>query len=242
MTTRIQKLKAVVSIRNLVIGIDTEWKELRSLAQDIDSLLEQASELFLNNAAQEQHESWLVEQGKISKEKVSFKEIMNESIKRINKRNSTNLAAFWSSYEPHSNALIESLHNQSERGKVFLKASPIFPKWESLWDEIFSKMIALQEIAKGSVLQLAMMEEFAPKEMDELTDTILKHMPRNYSMEEALQYEKEYMEAYDQLKIQASQKKNLWDRFLDVLAGGQQQSPAEMLMMQRWVNGEKGDL
>jgi hypothetical protein len=87
-----------------------------------------------------------------------------------------------------------------------------------------------------------MIEEFAPGEVDELTDTILKNMPMRYSMEEAVQYEKEYMQAYEELKRQAKEKKNLWDRFLDILAGGTQQTPAEMVMMQRWVNGEKGDL
>lgn len=35
---------------------------------------------------------------------------------------------------------------------------------------------------------------------------------------------------------------NLWDTFLDILAGGVHQSPSEHVMMERWIEGEKRDL
>lgn len=46
------------------------------------------------------------------------------------------------------------------------------------------------------------------------------------------------------MEEEANKKDNLWDRFLNVLAGGMpfKQSPAERVMMRRWLEGEKGEL
>jgi hypothetical protein len=48
----------------------------------------------------------------------------------------------------------------------------------------------------------------------------------------------------DQIKEDASKKANLWDRVLNIIAGAIpfEESPAERVMMQRWINGEKGAL
>jgi len=43
-------------------------------------------------------------------------------------------------------------------------------------------------------------------------------------------------------KKEFSEEKNLWDTFLDILAGGTHQSPSEHVMMERWIEGEKRDL
>ena len=42
----------------------------------------------------------------------------------------------------------------------------------------------------------------------------------------------------------ANKKDNLWDRLLNLLAGVMpfKESPEERVMMQRWLEGEKGDL
>lgn len=52
------------------------------------------------------------------------------------------------------------------------------------------------------------------------------------------------MQAMEQIKADSSAKSNLWDRFLNVLAGVVpfEESPVERVMMQRWIDGEKGAL
>lgn len=241
MTTQNLKLKAVVSIRNLVVGISSDWKELRSLGVEIDDLINSASTVFINNAQAVAHERWLTEVGGIEKNVQSLKRIMNQVVDKINSRDSRDLAELWDRNKEYSTDLLERLNTLNDLGKSHLSES-FHTDWKNIWQMIFDKFIAIQELVEGSSLHLSMISEYTPEEVDELTDTILRNMPRKYTMEEAIQYEKEYMEAYKQLKQEATQKKNLWDRFLDILAGGAQQSPAERVMMQRWVNGEKGGL
>ncbi|MEM9833127.1 MAG: hypothetical protein AAF944_21010 [Bacteroidota bacterium] len=241
MTTQNAKLRAIVSIRNLILGISTDWKELTSLGSEIDELINSASITFMNQTPVIAHERWLMEVGHIQKDTTALKSIMQKVVRKINHRDAKDLAEIWNSHKEHSTDLLDRLNILNDLGKAHLPGS-YGDTWAAMWEVIFDKFIAIQALAEGSSLHLSMIDEYAPEEVDELTDTILRHMPARYTMEEAIQYEKEYMEAYEQLKKEATQKKNLWDRFLDILAGGLQQSPAERVMMQRWVNGEKGDL
>jgi hypothetical protein len=88
------------------------------------------------------------------------------------------------------------------------------------------------------------MEAFNNEELDVLTKNILKNIPRNFSILEAEKYEKDYLLAMDAIENEAKANTNLWDRFLNLLAGAVPftQTPEERVMMQRWLDGEKGDL
>jgi hypothetical protein len=232
------KLSAIVSIRNLVKGISTEWKELRTFGKEIDQLTQELGATFINNAPIIAHQHWVSEQEKFQKSVASLKENLNQVIGKINAKQATGLTTIWEEQNQHSNNVRTNIKTMIELGKVHLPKN-LLENWATKSNKVLSKLGDIQQLADGSHTQLQMIEEYAPEEVDELTDTILKHMPMSYSMDEAKKYEKEYMLAYEDLKTQASQKKNLWDKFLDVLAGGTQQTPAQMVMMKRWVDGEK---
>ena len=241
MTTQNPKIRAIVEIRNLVLGLSTDWQELKSKGAETDALIEEANSIFLNNTPITSHELWLKEIMIVRQNVLALREVMKQTVDKINKKDSNGISKIWNQHESYSNDLVDRFNVLNEIGKLHLPKGHQ-AKWDKMWIKIFDKFIAIQELAKGSSLHLLMIEGCTPDEVDELTDTILRHMPKKYTMEEAIQYETEYMEAYEELKKEASQKKNLWDRLLDILAGGIQQSPAERVMMQRWINGEKGEL
>ncbi len=103
---------------------------------------------------------------------------------------------------------------------------------------------AVRGIGASAYLKARMITDLSKEEMDELTRSIVNHIPSNYSITEADKYAEEYIAAMEQIKEDAGKKANLWDRFLNILAGAIpfEESPAERVMMQRWINGEKGDL
>ena len=86
--------------------------------------------------------------------------------------------------------------------------------------------------------------ELRAVDADALTTTILHHIPHRYSIAEAERYERDYLDAMEAIKTETGKKANLWDRVLNIIAGAIpfEESPAERVMMQRWVDGEKGDL
>lgn len=75
-----------------------------------------------------------------------------------------------------------------------------------------------------------------------MTQTILDHIPRDFSFEEADKYENDYLSAVEDIKAEFRLEKNLWDKWLDLLAGQAHQSAAERVMMTRWLEGERRDL
>jgi len=85
-------------------------------------------------------------------------------------------------------------------------------------------------------------KEYTSLEIDEIAHNILAQLPPDYSLEEINDYGKDYLIALDKVKKEFLQKKNVWDTFLDILAGGTHQSPAERVMLSRWIEGERGNL
>jgi hypothetical protein len=234
-------LKAIVSIRNLVMGLASEWQLLKTTGAELDANIEEASRLFLNNALPDVHERWLTELGQVRENVIHLKEILRSVTEKINAKESSNLSELWNNHMTYSSNLINRLTIMEALGQVHLNKQ-LHGQWQNIWEEAHNKFSKIQKLVQASSLQLAMITEYTPQEIDTLTETILRNMPIKYTQKEAAQYEKEYMAAFNQIQQEASQKKNLWDRFLDILAGGAQQSPAQMVMMQRWINGEKGEL
>ena len=118
--TQNPKLKAVVSIRNLVLGLSNDWKELKSLGAEIDESVHNASTKFINQAPIAAHERWLTEMGKMEENIHSLKNIMNQSVKKINNRESEGLAEIWNSHTKFSTDLLDRLNTLFELGKTHL--------------------------------------------------------------------------------------------------------------------------
>ncbi len=108
-------------------------------------------------------------------------------------------------------------------------------------NEISPKLRA-SVVIKNLHLALEKNKEFTFLEIDQIATNILAQLPNNYTIEEVKKYEKDYLIALEDVKKEFSQKKNLWDNFLDILAGGTHQSVEERVMLNRWIEGEKGDL
>jgi hypothetical protein len=89
---------------------------------------------------------------------------------------------------------------------------------------------------------LQMIERYTPEELNSITKIIVAKIPLDFSYEEAVEYQNDYYKALVNFKNEFKEEKNLWDKFLDILAGGTHQLPSERVMMERWLDGEKEDL
>jgi hypothetical protein len=67
-------------------------------------------------------------------------------------------------------------------------------------------------------------------------------IPLDFTYQEAVDYQTDYYKALINFKKEFKQEKNLWDKFLDILAGGTHQLPSERVMMERWLDGDKQEL
>jgi len=65
--------------------------------------------------------------------------------------------------------------------------------------------------------------------LNKITQIIVDQIPLDFTYEEAVEYQKDYYKALVNFKKEFKEEKNLWDTFLDILAGGTHQTPSERL-------------
>jgi len=234
-------IETVVTIRHLAMAISNNWSAMKDLGKDIANGLEQAQKEIDEYASSGTNENWNLEMNKYNINLGHLKLILGATIKKIKSKDSQEISSEWDNYPVYADSIKSSLKTLYNIGKSILPENKT-QEWETNWNDIYQSHNKIEQEAKSCSIQLKMIEAYSPKEIDDLTHTILKHIPVNYSHEDAQQYSEEYMKAYQEIKAEASKKKNLWDKFLDILAGGVEQTPAQRVMMKRWVDGEKQDL
>ncbi|WP_298517433.1 hypothetical protein [uncultured Kordia sp.] len=233
-------IAAVVSIRHLVKGIQQNWSDMMDIKQELTTILSLHETLVLKYGTEHTQKTWK-ETMQIYRENIADLQVIMSDVKaQLQAKKSDNISTRWNKYPMYAAAIAESFKTLAALGKQCIPENEL-ARWNSNWEIVYKNHQEIQQDAEACTIQLQMIETYTPTELDELTETILTHIPIHYSEAEAKQYTTEYMDAYEAIKQEASQKKNLWDRFLDILAGGVQQTPAQRVMMQRWVNGEKGE-
>ncbi|WP_271766636.1 hypothetical protein [Aquimarina algiphila] len=234
-------IEAVVSIRQLAVSTSENWTAMRKIGASLQNNLYEASKIVENYGSETTKDKWKLEAKAYTENLNQLKSIMESAISKIKEKSTQALSENWNHHHQYSTAIKQSLNELQCIGRISLPENKI-SIWSDIWSQISDCYKRIENEAQACSIQLKMIEAYTPKEVDVLSNTILNYIPFKYSKEEAHKYTDEYMKAYEDIKKEASKKKNLWDRFLDILAGGMQQTPAQRVMMQRWVNAEKGDL
>jgi hypothetical protein len=117
------------------------------------------------------------------------------------------------------------------------------PQWEKDYVQLEASMVQsmVTHVDSCRVL-LQMIERYTPEERNAITQIIVDQIPPDFTYEEAVEYQNDYYKALGNFKKEFKEEKNLWDKFLDILAGGTHQLPSERVMMERWLEEEKGAL
>ncbi|MCB0511005.1 MAG: hypothetical protein KDE33_02670 [Bacteroidetes bacterium] len=243
METNNKNLETLIKLRHLSESLNSNWEALNTAKVKVAHLLDE-----VNN---------IVKMFGSDLGKSKFQEDVN-LIASLRDKIESQLAYFKNKIDSQSS------NDSSEIYKDFLSntesISSIFTKigkypddyfsgmnsadWFGVWAVIQSNIYTVQGIGHSAFVQLQMFENFNKQEIDDLTKEIIKYIPKSYHIEDAIQYKQEYMTALAQMEEEANKKDNLWDRFLNLLAGNIpfKQTPQERVMMMRWVNGEKGEL
>jgi len=243
METNNKNLETLIKLRHLSEGLNSNWEALNTAKVKVAHLLDEA-----NN---------IVKMFGSDLGKSKFQEDVN-LIASLRDKIESQLAYFKNKIESQSSSdsseiYKDFLSNTESISSVFTKIGK-YPDdyfsgmnsadWFGVWAVIQSNIYTVQGIGHSAFVQLQMFENFSKQEIDDLTKEIIKYIPKSYHIEDAIQYKQEYMTALAQMEEEAYKKDNLWDRFLNLLAGNIpfKQTPQERVMMMRWVNGEKGEL
>ena len=236
------KLRALMAIRNLSVVLERNYNQMNEIEQNLDFFNENATLIINERASEDIKKKWINTLKNVKDDISSIKIILNSVKDKIKNKDRSDSSELWHKYEKCIEDVKNGYRLLEEIGYEGLEEDQHI-HWKKDICNIEKAILPLIiSHAESCRMELEMIEKYTPREIDSMTETILAHIPSEYSFEEAEKYEKDYLKAIDEIKQEFSEKKNLWDRFLDILAGGKHQTPAERVMMKRWLEGQKGEL
>ncbi|HQV75843.1 MAG: hypothetical protein KBA60_11705 [Flavobacteriales bacterium] len=235
--------RTAIKLRHLVEAINNNWDLLGSINKSVRSSLADASEFIAANANTANVERFKRSLAMVNTDMKGVEELLQKAAVAVKSNSPIDPSFNWKTLQDHLDSVTKEFNEMKELPSTGFSQNSA-KDWQDIWAVVGADLEAVRGIGASAYLKARMITDLSKEEMDDLTRTIVKHIPSNYSITEADKYAEEYVTAMEQIKEESSKKANLWDRFLNILAGAVpfEQSPAERVMMQRWINGEKGDL
>lgn len=236
------ELRALLSIRNLSKALDKHYEQMIHIEQTFDELNKNACAIIEAHCSLELQEKWKNSLNQVNDSIFFINHVLKSLKEKVVKKERTDSAGLWNEFNLHMDKLKESYKASEKLGFEILPVTE-HKHWQKdicNFEDMVLPLIISHAVA--CKLELELIEKYTPKELHKITKVILDHIPNDFTFEDADKYEKDYLNAVEDLKKEFKGDKNLWDKFLDVLAGGTHQSPSERVMMQRWIDGEKNNL
>ncbi len=235
-------LRALLVIKKHTATLVNDINALLQFESKLDELYKSGLQILEANSSPASVAIWTAEFNKVNN---AFKGI-NDSLSSAKEMTDQNIkegyTEIWKQLALHKSALKASSENAINEGFVLLPEA-FHLKWETNFVKLEKPLLQsiLQHVESCRVL-LQIIEQYTPDELNAITKIIVDHIPLDFTYDEAVDYQKNYYKALENFKKEFKEEKNLWDKFLDILAGGSHQSPSERVMMERWLEGEKDDL
>ena len=235
-------IQALLSIRNFSQVLEKDYVQMIKLEKKLDQMNNQALAIIETNAPIELQQNWIAILTAANANVIGLNTVLHTAGKRESKSTEADSAVLWQQFNLHLEALKKGYTDLQNIGVQILPETEHF-RWNNevfnLEASAFPNVMAHAELCR---LKLQMIERYTPAELTSINQMILDHIPADYNFEEAYNYQKKYLEALVDFTKELKAEKNLWDKFLDVLAGGTHQSPSEHVMRKEWLDGEKGEL
>lgn len=235
-------LRALLSIKNFGITLQKDYERLLQIEKEMDELNKTGSSVIEANAAPAAAESWKLASLAVSKAVTGIKDLLNSAKESIEKKETRDVGDMWQQLSLQVKQLKDAAKNAISTGYKLLPETQ-FIKWEKEFARVEEQLVqSMVDHVDSCRVLLQMIEKYSPDELNKITKIVVDQVPTDFTYEETVAYQKDYYKALVNFKKEFKEEKNLWDRFLDILAGGTHQSPSERVMLERWIEGEKGDL
>jgi hypothetical protein len=235
-------LRALLSIKNFGITLQKDYERLLQIEKEMDELNKTGLALIEANAEPEAVEIFKLAAIATAEVVTGIKEMLNNAKENIEKKETAGFAYLWQQLSLKVKQLKEAAKNATSTGYKLLPETQ-FINWEKEFARGEERLVqSMVDHVDSCRVLLQMIEKYSPDELNKITKIIVDQVPPDFTYEETLLYQKDYYKALVNFKNEFKEEKNLWDRFLDILAGGTHQSPSERVMLERWIEGEKGDL
>lgn len=235
-------LKALLSIKKFTATLEKDFTKLLQIESELLELNKAGLLMLEATTLPEATAPWKAISQEINKAISGINATLTEAKKRLAQKEKTNFADLWQQLAAHVTALKDNAKSATTTGLTLLPEA-VHPQWEKEYVKPGTPLLeSLLADVESCRVMLQLIERYTPEELNAITQIIVNHIPLNFTYDEAVEYQNDYYKALIDFKKEFQGEKNLWDKFLDILAGGTHQLPSERVMLERWIEGEKGGL
>ena len=235
-------LKALLSIKKNTATLEKEYSELLQVETELEELNQEALLIIEANTSPEAISQWMAVVHETDNAVKGMNDTLTGARKKLALNEKDGYPELWKQLALHLTALKNNSKNAADSGLKLLPGA-IHPQWETEFVRAQTPLVELiVKYGESCRVLLQMIERYSPDELNSLNHIIIDHVPVDFTYEEAKEYQQDYFKALANFKNEFKKDKNLWDKFLDILAGGTHQLPSEGAMMERWLNGEEAEL
>ena len=236
------ELRALLSIKKIAPALEKEYSGLLQIESVLDEAYKHALSIVESKTSPEIVTQWVTVSQKVQNAIIGINDTLKAAKEKISQKEKEGYSDLWDGLAIHLTALKKNSKIAATSGSKLLPEAT-HKQWEKEFVQIETPLVESLVIHADSCrLMMQMVENYTPDELNEINRMIAAHMPEDLSFKEAVDYQNDYNKALVNFKNEFKKEKNLWDRFLDILAGGTHQSPSERVMMERWVDGEEDNL
>lgn len=233
------RLKLLMSIRDFQKDFATNAQEIEKATQDLISVYEKGLG-FLYEYAEEDFKK---EADEILNEVRVHANQMNHQLKKtadqiLERKEKTNYSKNWEEFETHHKYLKEAALKFESKGQ---NALPEDKKVE--WEDnfvVFEKDIEPRIKMKSEFEKfiLDFVYKYDKDELNKISEIVHKNSSKDIDWSNPVEYKNQYIKAISEFQREFKPQ-NLWDSFMELLAGGVHPSPSERVMLEKWADGEQ---
>lgn len=235
-------LRALLSIKKISATLEKEYSDLMQVERQLDESFKDGLLIIEANTLPDETARWKAVIREVNKAVSGIHDTLIMAKDKVEQKEKNGYPDLWKELAAHLTVLQENAKDAANSGFKLLPEA-IHPLWEREFVKLETPLLEsyIMHVDSYRVL-MQMIVRYTPDELNAITRMIADHVPEDFTYEEALDYQNDYFKALVNFKNEFKKEKNLWDKFLDILAGGTHQSPSEGVMMERWLNGEEPDL
>ncbi len=233
------RLGILMSIRDFQRDFENNARQIENITQDLLSVYEKGLG-FLNSYAEEDFKK---EADDLLNDIRVYANQMNHQLRKTadqmkDRIGKEDYSANWKEYETNKNYFRESALKFEKRGLNSLPEDKR-PEWENSY-VMYEKEIE-PHIKKDSEFEKFILDFVSQYDKDDLTkisEIVQESSSQEIDWSNPVEYKNQYIKAISEFQREFKPQ-NLWDSFMELLAGGVHPSPSERVMLEKWADGEQ---
>lgn len=233
------RMRILMSIRDFQKDFEASTQEMQNLTKDLISIYENGVDFLNAHGDSDMKKQWdeLLNEIRVHiNQMIHQLERSSELIKLKDEK--SDFTETWKEFETHKDYLKEAALNFEKTG---LSALPEDRKYE--WEDhyvVFEKEfeMKIKRRVEFDKFILDFVSKYDQDDLVKIAGIVSKNSPENVDWSNPVEYQNQYAKAISEFQSEFKPQ-NLWDSFMELLAGGVHPSPSERIMLEKWSDGEQ---